>query len=187
MHTVEGATINYNPWLVMNINADPTTIYTGQTSTITADVYKDSANGDHSADASKFFSGPQVTFTTNLGNVGSKSITVDWNFGSATAILRGDEGAGSATVTAADGQVVSTIVNILQAPTVNAATTTAATGNTVGNANHWSTVSAIGLSSPECTWRICSYTQKTIDPILSLFLFFFKLDFTAYSILNSIL
>ncbi|OPX59121.1 MAG: hypothetical protein A4E25_01352 [Methanobacterium sp. PtaB.Bin024] len=122
----------WTPWLVMNINADPSTIYTGQTSTLTADVYTDSAGTDHSADAAQFFSGPQVTFTTDLGNVGSKSTTVNWILGMAIATLRGDEAAGMATVTAADGQVVSTTVNILQSPTVNAATSTNGTTNTDG-------------------------------------------------------
>jgi hypothetical protein len=112
---VGNGTINYYPWLVLTINANPSTITTGQTSTITADVYQDAAGGDHSADAAMFFSGPQVTFTTNLGNVGSKSVTVQWINGLATAILRADEGFGIATVTAADYQIVKTMVTILGA------------------------------------------------------------------------
>ena len=108
-------TLNYYPWLVLNINADPSTINTRQSSTITADVYHDVEGGDHSADAALFFSGPQVTFTTNLGNVGSKSIVVQWASGLATAILRADEGPGIATVIAADYQTVKTMVTILGA------------------------------------------------------------------------
>lgn len=110
---VGNGTINYYPWLVLTINANPSTITTGQTSTITADVYQDSAGGDHSADAAMFFSGPQVTFTTNLGNVGSKSVTAQWINGLVTAILRADEGFGIATVTASDYQIVKTMVTIL--------------------------------------------------------------------------
>jgi hypothetical protein len=53
----------------------------------------------------------------NLGNIGSKIITVDWVNGLATAILRGDEGPGIATVTASDYQTVQTFVTILEAPT----------------------------------------------------------------------
>ena len=128
--------IAYDPWLMLNIYSNPSTIYTGQTSTITANVYKDSNNIDHGANAGLFFSGPQLTFTTDLGNVGSNSITVPWTFGMATATLRGDEGPGLATLTAADIQTVSTTVNILQPttedpqnPTVNAASETI---NTVG-------------------------------------------------------
>lgn len=109
-------TINYKPWLILSINADPSTIRVGQTSVITADVYRDSAGGDHSANVDQFFSGPEVTFTTNLGNVGSKSITVPWNNGFATVTLRADEGAGIATVTASDYQTVKTFVTILGDP-----------------------------------------------------------------------
>lgn len=69
-------TLNYNPWLVLTLTAHPSTIYTGQNSLLTADVYTDAAGGDHRADAAMFFSGPQVTFTTTLGNVGSKFVTV---------------------------------------------------------------------------------------------------------------
>lgn len=110
-------TLEYSPWLVLNINASPSTIYAGQTSTITADVYQDAAGGDHRADAAMFFSGPRVTFTTNLGNVGSKSVGVQWVRGLATAILRGDEGAGVATVTATDHQTIKTFVTILASDT----------------------------------------------------------------------
>lgn len=117
----------YSPWLVMNIKSNPSTIYTGQTSKITANVYMDSANDNHSADANQFFSGPQVTFTTNLGKIGSDSITVPWVLGQAVRPLVANEGQGLATVTAADGQVVATEVTILQAPTVNAVTNTEGT------------------------------------------------------------
>ena len=102
--------------MILNIKANPSTIHTGQTSTITADVYRDSAGGDHSANWAEFFSGPGVTFTTTLGNVGSKSIIVPWVNGLVKAILRGDDGAGIATVTATDYQTVQTYVTILGAP-----------------------------------------------------------------------
>jgi len=78
-----------------------------------ADVYRDSNGGDHSANAAQFFSGPRVTFTTNLGNVGSKSVTVPWVNGRAIATLRADEGPGIATVTASDYQTVKTFIKIL--------------------------------------------------------------------------
>lgn len=120
-------TINYTPWQVLNINASPSTINAGENSTITADVYQDSAGGDHSADAAMFFSGPNVTFTTNLGNVGSKSVTAPWINGLATAILRADEGPGIATVTAADYQTVPTRVTILGASKISTAVVNAQT------------------------------------------------------------
>jgi len=115
-------TLNYYPWLVLKINANPSTISAGQTSTLTADVYHDVAGGDHRANAAMFFSGPKVKFTTNLGNVGSKSVTVHWINGLATAILRGDEGHGIATVTATDYQTVQTMVTILGASKTSTST-----------------------------------------------------------------
>lgn len=123
-------TLVYSPWLVLNIKAYPSTINTGQTSKITADVYTDSAGSDHSADALQFFSGPQVTFTTNLGNVGSKSVVVQWVNGAASAILRADEGAGIATVTATDYQTVKTFVTIFGAS--GNSTVVNAARNTIG-------------------------------------------------------
>lgn len=120
-------TLNYTPWLVLNINASPSTINAGETSTITADVYHDSEGGDHSADVAMFFSGPQITFTTNLGNVGSKSVTNAWINGLATAILRADEGPGIATVTAADFQIIQTMITIQGASETSAAVVNAQT------------------------------------------------------------
>lgn len=136
--------IVYNPWLQLNIYADPSTIYTGETSKITANVYMDFAGFDHSADAAQFFSGPVVTFTTNLGNVGSKQVTVPWSLGSSSVTLRGDEGAGIATVAATDGQIVSTDVTILQTSEVNAASVTS-TG-TVGMQNTGAPLTGIVLT-----------------------------------------
>ena len=109
-------TLNYYPWLVLKIDASPSTINPSETSTITASVYHDVAGGDHSADAALFFSGPRVTFTTSLGNLGSKSITVPWTNGMAITVLRADEGPGTATVTARDYQLVQTTVNIRGSP-----------------------------------------------------------------------
>jgi hypothetical protein len=136
-------TLNYYPWLVLNVNANPSTINPGESSTITADVFHDVAGGDHSKDASIFFSGSRVTFTTNLGNVGSKSVTVPWTNGLARAILRADEGAGIATVTAADYQVVQTLINIQGASnSANAVSTT----RTVGMKNTGQPLAGIVMS-----------------------------------------
>jgi len=124
---VGNGTLNYYPWLFLNIKANPSTINVGESSTITADVYHDAAGGDHNVDAALFFSGPKVTFTTNLGSLGSKSVTVPWINGMAATILRADEGAGIATVTAADYEVVQTLVKIRGAPNFANATTTTRT------------------------------------------------------------
>lgn len=84
--------------------------------TIIANVYHDVAGGDHSAYATLFFSGPLVIFTTNLGSLSSKSALVPWVNGLAITILKADKGAGIATVTASDYEVVQTLVNIQEAP-----------------------------------------------------------------------
>ena len=39
-------TLNYNPWIKLNVNASPSTINTTETSTITADLTKNSNNED---------------------------------------------------------------------------------------------------------------------------------------------
>lgn len=106
-------TLIYDPWLILSITADPSTINNGGNSLITAHVYQDSKGVDHSPNYLSFFIGPSVTFTTNLGSVGSKSITLPWVNGRASTLLRASEGPGIATVTATDYESVSTIVTIL--------------------------------------------------------------------------
>lgn len=106
-------TLDYSPWLILKINTNPSTIKVNQRSKITADVYTDSYGNYHGKNSSMFFSGPSIIFRTNLGNVGSKYITVNWFNGLAFAILRGDEGPGIATVSATDFETVKTFVKII--------------------------------------------------------------------------
>lgn len=136
-----GNIINYSPWLIMTVTASPGNIYTGSTSTITADFTHDSNEGIHDPALGHFPDGVGVLFTTNLGNVGSKSVTTFTSNGAAVTILRGDEGPGLATLTASlDSQSpLQTIVNILQIPDnpINTTNTTqvnaaSSTGRTVG-------------------------------------------------------
>ena len=129
----------YDPWLVMNYSANPTTIQQGATSTLTADFRYDSNGTFHDPTLGHLIDGTLVTFSTNLGNVGSKSTVVGTINGIATAILRGDEAAGEALTSALlDSQTLYSTVTITAVanatiPSVaNAATTTTASGNTVG-------------------------------------------------------
>ena len=108
-------TLNYSPWLVLSVSPNPARIHTGENSTITADIYHDSIGVDHSAYSAMFFSGPRITFTTDRGNMDSKSFETQWFNGVATAILRADKYKGIATVTANDYQTVKTGVTILGA------------------------------------------------------------------------
>lgn len=107
-------TLIYSPWLILKINADPSEIKLNQKSNITANVFTDSNGNYHGEKSAMFFTGPKITFRTNLGNIGSKFITADWINGFASAILRGDEGYGIATVSATDYETVKTNVNILK-------------------------------------------------------------------------
>lgn len=121
---------NSNPWLVMNYGANPTTILQGATSTLTADFRYDSWGVFHDPSLGHLPDGTPVTFTTNLGNVGSKSITVNTLNGIATAILRGDEAAGEALTSATlDFQVLySAVVIQSTASAASAASTTRTIG-----------------------------------------------------------
>lgn len=102
----------YDPWLILRVDSAPSVIDYGEYSKITANVYMDSSGFDHSADADQFFSGPRITFSTDIGSFdGKKSVTVDWFNGMATAYLYGDE-YGLATVTASDYGSASTTVLI---------------------------------------------------------------------------
>ncbi|OPX58580.1 MAG: hypothetical protein A4E25_01600 [Methanobacterium sp. PtaB.Bin024] len=130
--SIYGELAEYDPWLVMTYSANPTTIQQGSKSTLTADFRYDSNGSFHDPALGHLPDGTPVTFTTNLGNVGSKSVVKYTIDGIATAILRGDEAAGEALTTAnLDNQTLNSTVTI-NAATVNAATTSKSTGNTVG-------------------------------------------------------
>jgi hypothetical protein len=129
---IYGEDVTYSPWLYLTFSALPATIPQGSTSTLTASFNQhtdgttvtpiDPVNG-HIPD------GSPVTFTTTLGNVGSKFVEKYTVNGIATATLYADEGAGNALVgVTADNQNLNSTVTIT--PVVNAATTT--TTKTVG-------------------------------------------------------
>lgn len=104
--------IDYSPWLVMTVSANPKYIEKGEYSKITVDVYKDSSGRDHSSKAKLFFSGPRVTLSSDLGSFnGKKSVTLNWTNGKASAYMRGDR-EGLATVTASDYGSAFTTVQI---------------------------------------------------------------------------
>ena len=95
-------TVFYDPWLTLNVNADPDLLGLGELSQITADTYIDSAGSDHSSDAGSYFNGPNVTLSTDLGSFdGEKSVSLDWVNGQASTYLKGDE-YGLANVSAYD-------------------------------------------------------------------------------------
>jgi len=88
--------VNYNPWLVITINASPKTIYNGNFSTITVDFIHDSNGGIHDLVSGYFPNEKLVTFNTNLGTI-SNQTTVS---GLAVSYLNASSFNGNATITA---------------------------------------------------------------------------------------
>lgn len=95
-----GELVEYDPWLVMRYGANPAVITQGGTSTLTANFRYDSDGTYHNPALGHLPDGLPVTFTTNMGNVGSKSVITYTHYGLATAVLRGDEGTGVALTSA---------------------------------------------------------------------------------------
>ena len=126
---ITGTSADYTPWLVMRYSTNPITIQQGATSILSADFRYDSNGVFHDPALGHLPDGIPVTFTTNLGNVGSKIATALTLNGVATILLRGDEAAGSALTSAAlDLEIRYLTVTIKTPYTANAATTS----NTVG-------------------------------------------------------
>jgi len=109
-------TVNYSPWIYMTLTASPTLILNGGTSTLTAsfnNVYNGSVVTVINPASGHLPDGSVVTFTTDLGNVGSKTTNKMTSNGSATATLTANEGTGTAHVSAQlDNQTVNTAVGI---------------------------------------------------------------------------
>ena len=96
--------VKNSPWIYMTFNVDPSIILAGGTSQLTAN-FNNEYDGTTLSQFDPVSMGhiPDdllVRFTTNLGNVGSKTIDIETNNGIATATLTADEGTGSATVSA---------------------------------------------------------------------------------------
>ncbi|BDZ68671.1 hypothetical protein GCM10025860_21190 [Methanobacterium ferruginis] len=91
--------VDADPWLVLKIDTNPTDIGEGETSTITADLTYNSDDVDTSA-SGNMLNGTPVLFTTDLGNVGSNSITKYTENGKSIATLTADEGTGTAHISA---------------------------------------------------------------------------------------
>ena len=105
--------LSYNPWIVLNINATPNTILTGQTSTITADLTKNSNNED----TTTIYPGKYVPngITTAfagdaLGTV--NPLTANTLNGKATTTFTGNSPGISTVSATVDAQTVNTDVTI---------------------------------------------------------------------------
>ena len=109
--------VTYAPWLILSINATPDAIYTGNTSTVTADLRYDSNGTLHNV--TYLMDGIPVTFSAILGTVDSDSGNTT-NSTATTTFTAGDT-PGLANVSAAvDTQTVSTPIRVVGLPTAMA-------------------------------------------------------------------
>jgi hypothetical protein len=105
------------PWLVLGLSASPGSIFTGQQSTLTADLTKYSIGTDTSG-SGHIQDGTSVLFATDLGSVGSPSVVKPMAGGKATATLHANGGPGTANISVAlDNQTVNGQVIVTLAPT----------------------------------------------------------------------
>lgn len=113
---IDTYTVTYSPWLYLTFAAAPLIIPDGSTSTLTASfnqVFDGTTITQIDPLLGHIPDGSSVTFTTDLGNVGSKSVVKYTLNGIATAILRADETAGIAHVNGiTDSQTLNSQVNI---------------------------------------------------------------------------
>lgn len=128
--TLISGTADFTPWLVMKYSVNPNTIKSGQTSALTADFRYDSDGVFHDPALGHLPDEIGVTFTTNLGNVGSKSTVIGTLGGMAIATLRGDEAAGDALTSASLDNQLPLTINVIITPSTNAANETD-TGKTI--------------------------------------------------------
>jgi parallel beta-helix repeat protein len=124
--TLISGNVDYNQWLYMTLQANPTTIVQGETSTLTAsfnNAFDGTTITPLNPDNGHIPDKTPVTFNTDLGSVGSKTINKETINGIATATLTADETIGIAHVNAVtDNQTVNNNVTIQQsiAPTAKA-------------------------------------------------------------------
>ncbi|EKQ55006.1 MAG: parallel beta-helix repeat (two copies) [Methanobacterium sp. Maddingley MBC34] len=141
----QNGNVTYDPWLVLNVTANPASVTDGN-STVTADLTHNSNGGDTSSSGHLPDNIP-VNFTTNLGTITNPSYTRN---GKATATFnRGTTSSGIATITAIlNNQRVQINVTVIQMGAVLAAFTASPTSGvapfivkftdmSTGNINAW--------------------------------------------------
>jgi autotransporter family porin len=88
-----------DPWLVLTIAANPNTVPFGSKAQVIADINHNNLGQDISS-IGHIIDGTPITITTDIGNVGSKFITKYTVNGIVTAILRANDGLGTAHLNA---------------------------------------------------------------------------------------
>ena len=84
-------------WLVLKISATPASVAYGSTSLVTASVIYNNL-GEDTSSIGHIPNGTPITITTDIGNVGSKSVTRYTASGIVTTIFRADDGLGTAHI-----------------------------------------------------------------------------------------
>ncbi len=94
------ANVDYDPWIVLGVSPNPTSIVAdgSSTSTITSDMTINSDGADTSG-SGLIPDGTQIIFTTDKGSIGSLEVTKETINGKATAILTSSTAGETATVT----------------------------------------------------------------------------------------
>ena len=111
-------TVTYDPWIILNINANPSSISTVSSSTITADLTKNSNNQDTSIlyPGQYLPDGIPVNFSSDsLGSVNPSTNTTTNGLAS-TTFNSGNLPGNSVVSTTVDAQTVSGIINIIGTP-----------------------------------------------------------------------
>ncbi len=107
--------VSYAPWLILSINAKPSTIYEGGFSVVAADLYTDSNGVNHRVDAALYPKEIPVTFTTDRGSLKYADTVLNHGFGD--AIFVPGNNVGIANVSAqVDSQNVTTQVLVKETP-----------------------------------------------------------------------
>ena len=121
--SAEVDSVDTTPWIYMTINADPKTIKNGETSHVTVSFNNqfDGATITSLNPANGYIpDGTPVTFSTDKGSIGCKTIDKETSGGTATATLTADETAGMAHLSAVtDDQTVNTEVTITAVSCLN--------------------------------------------------------------------
>lgn len=149
--------VNYNPWLVLKINATPNNI-SNENSTITIDITHNSQDADTSSQGHIPDNIP-INFVTNLGIVTSTSYT---NNGKSNATFnRRTSSSGIASIIATlDNQTVQTNITIQGIDT----TAPIVTANTVGGVYNTTQVVTLNATDNNDPNPIIYYTTDGCDP-----------------------
>ncbi|MDT7605283.1 MAG: hypothetical protein QOF61_3280, partial [Acidobacteriota bacterium] len=139
--TVNGTGADFNPWLVLSVNASPNTIVPGGTSTITADLLHNSANVVPSN--TTFVPPTPVSFAATQGNV-SPNVGTITNGQATTTFTSTSASSGTASATV-DNQTTSANVNVT-APSFSIDDVTHNEGNS-GTTSYTFTVTKTGTTA----------------------------------------